>query len=63
MEKTVFEMYGEMETIWKEFSENHTKFAEKGTKAAAARARKLINEFRKYVTGYRKASVKQIKSN
>ena len=51
-----------METLWKDFSENHAIYEEKGNKAAAARARKAINELKKHVTGYKKASVEQIKS-
>jgi hypothetical protein len=62
MSTTVFEIKNEMETLWKDFSENHAIYEEKGNKAAAARARKAINELKKHVTGYKKASVEQIKS-
>ena len=62
MSTTVFEIKNEMETLWKDFSENHAIYEEKGYKAAAARARKAINELKKHVTGYKKASVEQIKS-
>ena len=43
--------------LFSEFDENHTKFNEKGNKAAGARARKSLGEIKKLVTGYRKASV------
>ena len=42
----VFEIKAEMENLWKEFSENHAIYEEKGNKAAAARARKAINELK-----------------
>ena len=60
MSTTVFEIKNEMETLWKDFSENHAIYEEKGNKAAAAR--KAINELKKHVTGYKKASVEQIKA-
>ena len=41
MSTTVFEIKNEMETLWKDFSENHAIYEEKGNKAAAARARFL----------------------
>ena len=47
MSTTVFEIKNEMETLWKDFSENHAIYEEKGNKAAAARARKAINELKK----------------
>ena len=34
------ELFTKMETYWSEFNENHSKFTEKGNKAAATRARK-----------------------
>ena len=63
MEKTVFESFADIEALWNEFSENHKKYEEKGNKAAAGRARKAINELKKHVTGYKKASVEHAKSN
>ena len=57
MSTTVFEIKNEMETLWKEFADNHAIYEEKGNKAAAARARKAINELKKHVTAYKKASV------
>jgi len=63
MEKTVFEIKTELETLWKEFDENHSIFQDKGNKAAAARARKAINEIKKHVTAYKKASVDQVKAS
>ena len=60
--QTVFEIKAELETLWKEFSENHAIYEEKGNKAAAARARKAINEMKKHVTAYKKASVEHVKA-
>jgi len=41
---------------------NHAIYEEKGNKAAAARARKAINEMKKHVTAYKKASVDHVKA-
>jgi len=46
-----------MKNKWDVFEENHSKFTEKGNKAAATRARKAIGEIKKLVTDYRKQSV------
>ena len=51
------EQYQAIKELWNEFDENHSKFNEKGNKAAGARARKSLGEIKKLVTGYRKASV------
>jgi hypothetical protein len=59
--KTVLELYTEMESLWETFKSNHATFAEKENKAAAGRARKAINELKKYVTAYKKASVESTK--
>ena len=58
----VFEIKTEMENLWKEFSENHAVYETKGNKAAAGRARKAINELKKHVTAYKKASVEHAKA-
>lgn len=55
------ELYDTMETQWNEFQENHSKFVEKGNRAAATRARKAIGELKKLVTEYRKQSVSESK--
>ena len=55
------ELFTQMETQWNAFNENHSKFTEKGNKAAATRARKAVGEFKKLVTAYRKASVAESK--
>ena len=55
------ELFTKMETYWNEFNENHSKFTEKGNKAAATRARKAVGELKKLVTEYRKASVAESK--
>ena len=60
--QNVFEIALNLENLWKEFSENHAIYEEKGNNAAAARARKAINEMRKHVTAYKKASVEHVKA-
>ena len=55
------EQYQTLKELWNEFDENHTKFNDKGTKAAASRARKAIGEIKKLITEYRKASVEESK--
>ena len=55
------ELFTKMETYWNEFNENHSKFTDKGNKAAATRARKAVGELKKLVTDYRKASVTESK--
>jgi hypothetical protein len=59
--KTVFEIYTEMEVLWESFKANHAIYAEKENKSAAGRARKAINELKKHVTAYKKASVESTK--
>ena len=55
------ELYDTLNNLWEEFQENHRKFADKGNKAAATRARKAVGELKKLVTDYRKASVTESK--
>ena len=55
------ELFTKMEGLWTEFQYNHSKFTEKGNKAAATRARKAVGELKKLVTEYRKASVAESK--
>lgn len=62
MEKTVFEIKAEIDALYKDFAENHAIYEEKGNKAAAARARKAINELKKHVTAYKQASVEHVKA-
>jgi len=57
------ELFTKMEVLWTEFHDNHSKFLEKGNKAAATRARKAVGELKKLVTEYRKASVADSKSS
>ena len=59
--KTVFDIYTEMEQLWETFKANHATFVEKENKSAAGRARKAINELKKHVTAYKKASVESTK--
>jgi hypothetical protein len=54
-------LYDTLNDLWEQFQENHRKFAEKGNKAAATRARKSIGEIKKLVTDYRKQSVLESK--
>ena len=54
-------LYDTLNNLWTEFQDNHTKYAEKGNKAAATRARKAIGEIKKLVTNYRKESVLESK--
>jgi len=54
-------LYDTLNNLWEEFQENHRKYAEKGNKAAATRARKAIGEIKKLVTTYRKESVLESK--
>lgn len=55
------ELFDTMKIQWAEFEENHTKFVDKGNRAAATRARKAIGEIKKLVTEYRKQSVSESK--
>ena len=55
------ELFEQMTNHWNEFSQNHSKFTEKGNKAAATRARKAVGELKKLVTEYRKESVAESK--
>jgi len=55
------ELFTQMETHWNVFIDNHSKFNEKGNKAAATRARKAVGELKKLVTEYRKTSVTESK--
>jgi hypothetical protein len=50
-----------LKNLWTEFEDNHAKFAEKGNKSAATRARKSIGDLKKLVTEYRKESVNESK--
>ena len=55
------ELFTKMETYWNGCNDCHSKFTEKGNKAAATRARKAVGELKKLVTEYRKASVAESK--
>ena len=62
MSKSVNDIKSDLDVLWTAFNENHAIFADKGNKAAAARARKAINEIKKQITGYKKASVDAVKA-
>ena len=51
------DLYGQIAEQWLVIEERHTKFLEKGNKAAEADVRKALGEIKKLVTPYRKASV------
>jgi len=55
------DIYTELEKSWNEFTENHSKFMDKGNRAAGTRARKAIGELKKLVTEYHKQSVAESK--
>ena len=57
----VDELFTEISNHFDEFKANHETYSEKGTKAAAGRARKAIGEIKKLVTEYRKESVASTK--
>ena len=56
------EIYKQMLELWNEFNVEHEKFELKKNKSAGTRARKVIGEMKKLVTGYRQASVEDAKS-
>ena len=57
----VDELFTQISNLFNEFKENHEVYTDKGTKAAAGRARKAIGEVKKLVTEYRKESVASTK--
>lgn len=56
------EIFDVMKEHWATFEENHSRFTEKGTKAAGVRARKAINELKKLSTKYRSTQMAEIKA-
>jgi len=55
------DLFTQMKTLWDTFEANHNDYSTKKNKAAAGRARKAINELKKHVTAYKKASVEEVK--
>lgn len=53
------ELYEQLHNLWIEFETNHNVYQEKGTKAAAGRARKALGEIKKLVTPYKQTSVEE----
>lgn len=51
------QIYEQMQVLWSQFEEAHNGT----TKKSQAQARKLINELKKLVTAYRKASTQEAK--
>jgi hypothetical protein len=56
------ELFDVMKEHWAQFEENHTRFTEKGTKAAGVRARKSINELKKLSSKYRSTQLAESKA-
>lgn len=56
------DLFTTMKTLWDTFEANHNEYGTKKNKAAAARARKAINELKKHVTAYKKASMEEVKN-
>jgi hypothetical protein len=61
MENNTKELYEQIKSLYEDFSENHNKNEESGTKVSGTRARKAIGEIKKIATAYRKASVEESK--
>ena len=57
----VNELFESIQEHYDEFESNQNVWTDKGTKAAAGRARKAIGEIKKLVTEYRKESVSACK--
>ncbi len=55
---TTQELFEQMQGLWNEFSDEHSKTS----KAAHGRARKTVGDLKKLVTEYRKASVAEDKA-
>jgi len=55
------ELFGQLKAHWSEFENQHSVYTGKGTKAAAGRARKAIQELKKLVTEYKRVSVESTK--
>jgi hypothetical protein len=55
---TTQELFEQMQSLWNEFSTEHSKTS----KAAHGRARKVVGDLKKLVTEYRKASVAEDKA-
>jgi hypothetical protein len=53
------EIFEQLETLWTEFSEEHSKT----TKVSNTKARKALGEIKKLVTPYRSASVEEDKAS
>lgn len=55
------EIFEIMEAHWITFKENHERFQDKNVKAAGVRARKSINELKKFVGKYRTTQLAESK--
>lgn len=61
MSKEMEDLFTVMKENWAKFEADHVEAVTKENAAAARRARKAIQEIRKAITGYRKASVEAFK--
>jgi hypothetical protein len=55
------EIKSQLESLWNTFVENDTRYREKGVKRAATVSRNALNEMKKLITPYKKASVQECK--
>ena len=55
--ENVEKVFEEIAALYAALEEDHTKFVEKGTKAAAQRARKSAGAIKKLITPYKQASM------
>lgn len=56
------ELFEAMEQHWLSFKQDHERFIQRGTKSAASRARKSINELKKIATKYRTTQLNEAKT-
>lgn len=56
------ELFEEMEQYWLSFKADHERFIQRGTKTAASRARRSINELKKIATKYRTTQLTEAKT-
>ena len=55
------EIHEEMINLWNDYIVNHTVNQDSGNKSAGVRARKALNELKKLITPYKKASMEESK--
>lgn len=57
MPSEIHSLYEALKNEFEELETHHTKYVEKGVKAAGKRSRKCISNIQKLLTPYRKASI------